>query len=138
MAPARENFWSNKVRRACNFHLLLFARVVNCEAEVNKFDFVVLTKHYVVGFYVSVNNVLSVAMLQSSQQLRNFDGDFMLCPRVIFLNYLREKLSTSAEFHAQINMFNVVVCLVILDDVGVVDSLHQLHLIHQIIKVFVR
>ena len=82
-----------------------------------------------------MNDALGVTMLESLEQILH---DFC---RLLFTEWLLplcdflEKLTACAKLHAKVNVFGIIIGLIVLDDVWVVNLLHELHLIFQTLEI---
>ena len=92
------------------------------EAEVNQPHPVVLVDHDVLRLYVSVDDVLGVQVADCLEQLLHVDYGFLLreLPALLFGDVLEQLLALDV-LHHQVQVAFVVVCLEVLDDVGVVQ-----------------
>ena len=80
---------------------------------------------------VSVDDALGIAMLQSLDELKHDLSGLTLTEWLASCRDLLKKLATRAQLHAKVNVLVVIIGFVVLDDVGVIDLLHDLHLVLQ-------
>lgn len=129
-----EDLWGNVVRCSCDIHISLFLVLDNGESEIDELD-LVLSIHDILWLDVSMDDVLTVAVTERSKQFDHYISGLLLTIWRASLKHLLEQLSASAQLHAQINVFLVIVGLVVLNDIGMVNLLHELHLALQTLEV---
>ena len=106
------------------------------EAKVNQTHSVVLRNHNIIGLNITMNNVLSVTMIDSLEQgLHVVGGSLFIEGLVILLSDFLEELSSSNILHDQIDILLIVVGLVIFHDVGVVESVKDSYFLHDAVNV---
>jgi len=77
----------------------------NSKAKINEFDIATFAIHDILGFDISVNDTLRVAMLKCLQQFKNDFGGFLLIKRLTSGSDLFEQLSSRAKLHTKVNIF---------------------------------
>ncbi len=83
-----------------------------------------------------MNDVLSVAMVQSLEQLSHVSGCSCLCKSlVLLLSDLVEKRLSGNVLHHQVDVLLIVVCFVVLDDVRVVKLVKDADFFHDAVDV---
>ena len=82
-----------------------------------------------------MNDALRVTMLKSFEQIYHNFGRLLFIEWLLPLGDFFEQLSTSAKLHTKINVFGIIVGLIVLDDVRMVNLLHELNLIFQTLEI---
>ena len=103
----------------------------DCKTEIDKLDQSTWTIHDIFWFDISVNDALRMAMLKCLEQIKHDLGRLLFIEWLLPLGDFLEKLTTRAKLHAEVNVFGIIVGLIVLDDVRMVNLLHELHLIFQ-------
>ena len=81
-------------------------------------------------------NVLSMTMVDSLEQTAHVSCGLRLCEGlVLLLCYLIKELGAGHIFHHQVDVLLVVVSLVVLDDVRMIELVHDRDLLHDAIDV---
>ena len=94
-----KNFRCNVIRGPYCIHLLLFLVKGNCKSEINQFYFIFLTKHNVLRFDVSMNNILRMTMLQCFEKLEHISSTYFFIKIILRFLKLMQKLSSFTQFH---------------------------------------
>ena len=82
-----------------------------------------------------MNDALGVTMLKSFEQIYHNFGRLLFIEWLLPLGDFLKQLSTSAKLHTKINVFGIIVGLIVLDDVRMVNLLHELNLIFQTLEI---
>ena len=116
-----KNFWRNII--GCTYNLiLLLSYITNLrQSEINQFKLSILCKHNIFRFDISMDNPLTVHMIASTEQFFHIICSYFLAKYIIILlGYLLEKLSSADVFHHKINIFIIIICLIIFDNIRMV------------------
>lgn len=112
----REDFGRDVEGSTGDLHLVLVVLLGNGHTEVNKFDLTRSVVHNIGRLDVPVDNILLMAVVQGSHQLRDDFDQLRLGEDLILLL----EVATLAELLADVNVLFVLVILKILHDVRVV------------------
>lgn len=82
-----------------------------------------------------MNDALRVTMLKSFEQIYHNFGRLLFIEWLLPLGDFLKQLTTRAKLHAKVNVFGIIVGLIILDDVRMVNLLHELNLIFQTLEI---
>ena len=92
------------------------------QTKVDKAHCVVSCNHDVIWFYISMNNVLSMAMVDSLEQTAHVTCSLRLRKGLILLlSDLIEELGARHVLHHQVDVLLIVVRFVVLDDIGMIE-----------------
>ena len=75
-------------------------------------------------------------MLKSLEQIYHDFGRLFFTEWLLSLSDFLEKLTSCAKLHAKVNVFGIIVCLVVLNNVRMVNLLHELNLVFQTLQIF--
>ena len=107
----------------------------NCEPEINELDQSTWAIHDIFWLDISMNDALRVTMLKSFEQIYHNFGRLLFIEWLLPLGDFLKQLTTRAKLHAKVNVFGIIVCLIVLDDVRMVNLLHELNLIFQTLEI---
>ena len=85
-----------------------------------------------------MDDVLFVTVIQGFQHFIHYLSDLVLGEDFGILSYLFKKLATWAELHNQIDKFNIVIGLIVLDYVWVVNKLEYRYFVIKILNLIFR
>ena len=111
------------------------------QTEIDKSHFSVLAVHNVFRLDVSVRYAQSVAVSQGFQAFVDYFSGFLFSVGLSLLDVFVvaiEELASSAQLHHEIEVMLVIIGLKVLDDVGMVDLLQKIDLVHHVSKVLLR
>jgi len=133
---ARQYLWRDVVWSSGDVHLRALLLVLDGEAKINEFDSVVVAVHYVFGLDVPVDNVLVVAVMKCLEELAHQLGYIALPHGLSLFSNLLEQLSAGAQLHHKVDVLLVVVGLIVLDNILMINLLHDLYLSSEIGQLF--
>jgi hypothetical protein len=123
-----QNFWCHIIRSTGNSLQLLVSFLSLGKTEINQLEFATSRKHDVLWLNISMHNSLAVHVMASAKHFLHVLFCLFFTKHLIFLrSNLVEQFSTTNILHDQINILFIHVSLVILYDVGVVESGEDLH-----------
>lgn len=115
------DFWRHVIGCPCELcQSALFGH--SCKAKVNQANLVIVCHHDVLRLDVSVNDVLSVAVVDRLKELAHVERSPPFTKALIALrSNLVEKWLSFGKFHHQVDVFEIIVRFEVIDDVRVVQ-----------------
>ena len=104
---------------------MFFRHSYFCYAEVYKLDFSIGIKHDVLRLDISMNNILSMAMMEGLQKLIELEGYEFLVHIFLVAEYLIGKFTTCTELHDEVYFVPVFICFEVLDYVWMINLIQH-------------